>query len=152
WACRRAELTAFSESPFVCENGLKATMASIRTLPPMMPAGERLLRIGERLISELLPALKTLKDKLPVALVLCLSERFGEKGEKRFAAQRLRLERSLVQQLEKEGLKVLLHTQARGHSSLAFGLIEAGEGLGSRSLQAVIIGGVDSYYDPEVVE
>src|SRR5215472_11054978 len=89
WACRRAELTAFAETPFRCGNGQRATMAQIRTLPVRSQGLERMSTIAGRLIEELLPKLKGLPGSSRIALALCLSERFDKGlGIKHFSIQR----------------------------------------------------------------
>jgi len=152
WACRRAELTAYAETPFRCANGRRATMAHIRTLPPRSHGLQRMSAIGRHLIDELVPQLRTAPPETRLALVLCLSDRFAAANLKHFSQQRSALEKGFLDQLKQQGFTPLLHTQARGHSALAFGMIEASAALSSRAIDAAIVGGIDTYYDPEVIE
>jgi 3-oxoacyl-[acyl-carrier-protein] synthase-1 len=153
WACRRAELTAFAETPFRCINGQRATMAQIRTLPPRSHGLQRMQRIAGRLVDELLPKLATLPTSSRLAVVLCLSERFDRSSSsKNFSQQRSALETTLADRFKQQGFSPLMQTQARGHASLAFALIEAGSALASGAVEAALVGGIETYYDPEVVE
>ena len=153
WACRRAELTAFAETPFRCANGQKATMAQIRTLPPRSHGLERMFAIGRRLVDEMMPKLKTVASGSRLALVLCLSERFDRNGKaKRFAGERAALEKDLVDRIKQQGWSPLLHTEARGHASLAFAMIEACTALASGALEVALVGGIETYYDPDVID
>lgn len=152
WAFRRAELSAFAETPFRAPNGQRVTMAQIRTLPPRDSGVDRLEPVATRTLTQLLASLGPLPQEATVALVLCLPERMAATGTSSFREQRGRLERALVKPLEQQGLRPLLHVEARGHASLAFALLEAGAAMRSRKVDVAIIGGVDTGYDPEVVE
>ncbi|MDY7231163.1 hypothetical protein [Hyalangium rubrum] len=149
WAFRRAELSAFSETPFRAPNGKKVTMAPIRTLPTRDSGAARLAPIATRTLTQLLDSLGELPPNATVALVICLPERLGDKA---FREQRLQVERALVKPLEERGLKPLVHVEPRGHASLAFALLEAGAVLRNRQVDVALVGGVDTSYDPEVVE
>lgn len=153
WASRRAELTAFAETPFRCTNGERATMAQIRTLPPRSYGLDRMSVIGRRLIDELLPMLRKVPSGSRLALALCLSDRFAGRGKaKRFSVERAAMEKALVDRLEQHGWAPLLHTEARGHASLAFAMIEADAALASGAVDLAIVGGVETYYDPDVID
>ncbi len=153
WACRRAELTAFAETPFRCSNGERATMAQIRTLPPRSYGLDRMSVVGRRLVDELLPKLQTVPSGSRLGLVLCLSDRFERNTRgKRFASERAALENDLVDRLRQQGWSPLLHTEARGHASLAFAMIEACTALASGALEVALVGGIETYYDPDVIE
>ncbi len=152
WALRRAELTAYVESPFHGADGERATMAPIRTLPPQSFGIDRMVAIGTQLVEDLTPALRALPTTARIGLVLCLPERMADDGPRAFRHQRQGLERALISALETRGLAVVPSTIARGHASLGFAVIEAGAALSGRHLDAVVVGGIDTYYDPAVIE
>ncbi len=52
WAFRRAELSAFAESPFRCRNGFRAIMAHVRSLPVKAFGLTRLLPIASEVLDE----------------------------------------------------------------------------------------------------
>ncbi|WP_426746001.1 hypothetical protein VZQ01_36965 [Myxococcus faecalis] len=152
WAFRRAELSAYAETPFRAPNGKRVTMAPIRTLPTRDSGAERLVPIATRTLTQLLTNLEELPPNATVALVLCLPERMGERTQEGFATQRRQVEKALVRRLEERDVRPVVHVVPRGHASLAFALIEAGEALRGRKVDVALVGGVDTYYDPEVVQ
>jgi 3-oxoacyl-[acyl-carrier-protein] synthase-1 len=153
WAFRRAELTCFAESPFICANGQRATMGHLRTLPPRAEGGVRLAQISLALVEDLTPALRRLPSGAKVALVLGVGERFAEQtATPRMRAQRQTLEATLTQALLALSLDAFVRLEARGHAALAYGLIEMLPHLLAHRLDAVIAGGVDTAYDAEVVD
>jgi 3-oxoacyl-[acyl-carrier-protein] synthase-1 len=155
WAFRRADLTAFVESPFRCANGQRATMGQIRTLPPEQHGADRLLAIGRRLLGALAPALRVLPPRGRLGLGICLPARMADgdrSSSPAFAAQRAALERGLRQELESLDVDVIAHVEPRGHAALAFAMMGASAALEQQTLDAVVLGGLDTYYDPDVVE
>jgi len=152
WAFRRAELTPFVESPFRCANGARATMGQIRTLDPQSYGEKRLLPVGRRLLGALEPLLRTLPAGTRVGFGLCLPGRMSKEGAPRFRAQRATLERELGRAVEALELQPLVRAEARGHAALAFVLMDAGVAFSHGTLDIVIAGGLDTYYDPDVVE
>jgi 3-oxoacyl-[acyl-carrier-protein] synthase-1 len=152
WAFRRAEATALSETPFRLPSGERATMASMRTLPPRAVGAERLLLIAKQALAPVLVALAGAPQGARLALVLGLSERFGAGAEAVFSRQRRELEKALGDELQARGLKAIVHVEPRGHASWAFGVGQAGTALGAGQVDLAIVGGVDSYYDPDVVD
>ena len=152
WALRRAEVTAYLESPFHGADGERATMAPIRMLSPRSMGVDRMITVATQLVADLAPALRALPAATRIGLQLCLPERMADDGPRAARRDRTRLEGVLVGALEALGLSVVSGTIARGHASLGFAVIEAGAALASRHLDAVVIGGLDTYHDPAVIE
>jgi 3-oxoacyl-[acyl-carrier-protein] synthase-1 len=152
WAWRRAEMNALAESPFLNANGSRATMAHIRTLPPRARSSERLWAVAEALVKPLLQRLEALPTGSRVALVLGLAERFADGAPARMRVGRGELERGLLALFESQGLEVIHTVVPRGHAGFAHGVIEACAALTARQVEAAVVGGVDTYYDPDVVE
>jgi 3-oxoacyl-[acyl-carrier-protein] synthase I len=152
WAFRRAELTAFAETPFLCANGARAIMAQVRTLDPRMQGGGRLALLTSSCIAQLGPALGTAPPDTPVGVVLCLPERMADGCPQWCAAQRRAVEDTVREELGARGLRPALVTVARGHASLAYAMLEAGGALAGGRAQAVLVGGVDTAFDPPVVQ
>ena len=65
WAFRRADLTAFAPSPFLCDNGLPAIMAPVRTLSVTSFGGDRLVALALEALEPLLPSLAALHELDP---------------------------------------------------------------------------------------
>ncbi|HEY8038205.1 MAG TPA: hypothetical protein VIF15_00355 [Polyangiaceae bacterium] len=152
WAWRRAEMNALAESPFLCTNGARATMAFIRTLPVRAKGTERLRVIAETLLEPLLSRLGALPQTSKVGLVLCLAERFADTAPPHLRKGRGELEAALLELLKARDRDVVYTVVPRGHAAFAHALIEANAALAARVIDAAIVGGVDTYYDPDVVE
>jgi 3-oxoacyl-[acyl-carrier-protein] synthase-1 len=151
WAFWRAEISPWTESPFACKNGERATMAHARTLPLRSFGVLRLVELAREAWSELAPKLEALPAGARVGLYLGISERFRTGNGDPFGAQR----RALETRLQKLPGKVPLASVSlfpHGHSATAFALQEAGMALASRAVDAAVVGGLDTYYDPPVIE
>jgi 3-oxoacyl-[acyl-carrier-protein] synthase-1 len=151
WAFRRAEATALVESPFLCENGFRATMALVRTLPPRAMGAERLAILAGQTLEPMMEDIVRLTPAEEVPVLVCLAERLG--GDTREAATARRtIEDAIAQAFRVHHRAASITTHARGHASLGFALRKAGELLTTARPDAVVIGGVDGYYDPDVVD
>jgi 3-oxoacyl-[acyl-carrier-protein] synthase-1 len=152
WAWRRAEMNAFAESPFLCRNGARAIMAFIRTLPLRAKGSERLRAIAAALLEPLLSRLDALPPSSRVGLALCLAERFADTAPPHLRKGRGELEAALLALLQARGRDVVPIVVCRGHAAFAHAILEANAALASHAVDAVVVGGVDTYYDPDVVE
>jgi 3-oxoacyl-[acyl-carrier-protein] synthase-1 len=152
WAFRRAELTSFVETPFRCANGQRATMGQIRTLDPQSFGAKRLTAVGKRLMSSFEGLLRTLPPRTRIGMGVCLPPRMADGGAKVFRDQRAAIERELSRALEALEMQPIVRVEARGHASLAFVLLDAGAAFAQQTLDVVIVGGLDTYYDPDVVD
>lgn len=157
WAFRRAELTAFSESPYRLANGKRATMAPIRTLHPRASGIERLIPVGRVLFSQLQADLEKLPANARVGMVLVLPSRMGDAGERIFRRQRAVLEHelaaSLIEAHPSRGDQWLsMRSLPTGQTGFAEALIESAAALEADVVDAVIVGGIDTGMDPDVVE
>ncbi len=150
WAFRRAEIAAHAETPFRLTAGQRATMVHIRTLPPRAQGVERLAPLLRALAAPLLGRVAGLGSGARVAVVLSLAERFGDGG--RLAAGADRLEAAVRAEAKAAGVPVTLQIVPRGHAGLAFALPSIGAMLAAGGLDAVVAGGVDTYYDAGVVD
>lgn len=151
WAFRRAEVTNFVEAPFLCRNGFRATMALVRTLPPRAIGAERMALIAARALESLVDSLEKLTTAQDISVVLSLPERLA--GDRAGAtAQRRTIEHAVAGSFARVGRTARITYQARGHASFGLALREAAELLAGRRVEVVVVGGVDSYYDPDVVE
>jgi 3-oxoacyl-[acyl-carrier-protein] synthase-1 len=150
WAFWRAEATGVAESPFRCANGVRATMVLARTLPPRMVGVERLEALALGALEQLVPALGAGAGGAR-ALWLGLPERYGDRAGGQHTAERRRLEQRVRAWCDQHAGKMAVTLVPRGHASLAWAL-EAFSEVASGKLEAAIVGGVDTYYAPEVVE
>lgn len=153
WAFRRADQVAFTASPFLSPAGERLVMAHIKTLPTRMQGIERLERIAERLLTELATPLVALDRGTRIAFFPCLPERMGdEHGEREARGERARLVALLAALASVHGAIVEVTPVCRGHASLAFALVQATMALASHGVEVAIVGGLDTAYDPIVIE
>lgn len=154
WAFRRAELTGYGESPFRLESGERATLAFVPTLPPTSFGAQRMLPL-------LTDTLAPLAQRAGIAfgasarlgVALCLPERMnGKHALRRHALERKQLETRVLACCTDAGFTPELNVQAHGHAAGARALLWASMQLQSDALDAVIVGGVDSHYDPDVMD
>jgi len=151
WAFRRAEVTAFVEAPFLCRNGFRSTMALVRTLPPRAVGAQRLALLAAQALEGLLGDLVRLTAAKTIPVALCLPSRLeGENGDA--PKQRRTVERAVGEILGRHGKTAIITSHARGHAALAFALREAAETLVTTRPEVVVVGGIDSYHDPDVVD
>ncbi|WP_224244447.1 beta-ketoacyl synthase N-terminal-like domain-containing protein [Hyalangium gracile] len=151
WAFWRAEATAMAETPFRCGNGTRATMVTARTLPPRALGVERMTALALGALEQLVPTLEKLRGNGARAMWLGLPERYGPDASPEHAAEYRRLEQHLKQWCDQKlgGLEILPVPQ--GHASLACAA-EAFSEVAAGRVEVAIVGGVDTYYAPDVVD
>jgi 3-oxoacyl-[acyl-carrier-protein] synthase-1 len=153
WAMRRAEMTAFATSPFRAPTGARATMAQIRSLPPRADLGARLRVMVKRLVGELLGPVAPELGRARLGVSLVLPERMSDEiRDRRQKRQRRDVEQEVTDVVRALGLEPIVEVITRGHAGGAFGALQAGHALASGTLDLALIGGVDSYYDPPVMQ
>jgi 3-oxoacyl-[acyl-carrier-protein] synthase-1 len=167
WANRRAELTGYGESPFRMSDGERATMAFVPTLAPTSYGLARMLVLLERVLS---PLYERVRAGLPqlgrdarIGVGIALSERFAERRHesghehghalsKRFFAERRALESFVLERARDHSLEVVLSVSASGHASTGEVLAWGARALSQNEMDVLIVAGVDTYYDPDVMQ
>ncbi len=152
WAFRRAEIAAHGETPFRLPEGQKATQLHIRTLPPRAQGVERMIPLLRALLAPHLARLEALGRKPRVAVALGLAERFAEGMGGTVAAERRLIEAEVAGLAKAAGIEPAVLTVPRGHASAAFAAITLGRALAAGSLDAAVLGGLDSYFDADVID
>ena len=153
WAFRRAELTAFAETPFRGPSGARLTMAHIRSMPPRTPCADRMGAIVNRLLTELLTPVARDLGGARIGLSLGLPERMStDVRDKRQQKQKRDVEAEAKRAIERLGMEAVVEGIPRGNAAFAFGALQVGHALASGALEVAVLGGVDSYYDPGVLE
>jgi 3-oxoacyl-[acyl-carrier-protein] synthase-1 len=153
WAFRRAELTPFAEAPFLCANGFRTTLAHVRTLPPRLLGVDRMIALATQALEPIVASLAGIPEGARLDLALCMPERFaGDPSKGDVPRDRRKLESALRDLVKAATPGVMLKPHARGHASLAGAMMETGALLARREIDVAIVGGVDSYYDPEVID
>jgi 3-oxoacyl-[acyl-carrier-protein] synthase-1 len=153
WAFRRAELTPFAEAPFMCANGFRTTLAHVRTLPPRMVGVDRMIALATQALEPIIASLAALPAGARLDFALCMPERFaGDPTRGDVPRERRMLENALSEIVKVARPGVALKPHARGHASLASAMMATGASLAKREIDVAIVGGVDTYYDPEVID
>jgi 3-oxoacyl-[acyl-carrier-protein] synthase I len=153
WAFRRAEMTAFVGSPFRLPSGNPLTFGRVRQLDPRLVGGDRLASLAKRALVGIWGTIAAFPKEAQLGIVLCLPERMDtDHAEERDRRARARLESYIAGPLLQQGYSIQLRTIARGHASFAYALAEVGPLLNARRLDGALILGIDSYYDPHVLE
>lgn len=152
WAFWRAEAVGVSEGPFRCANGTRATMLSARTLPPRLCGAERLVALVDGALGQLEAPLAQLRGAARLRLWLGLPERYGPEASKARAVERRHLEDHVKRWCERSAAGAPVIGVPRGAASLAFALAEACADVASGQVEAAIVGGVDTYHAPDVMD
>jgi 3-oxoacyl-[acyl-carrier-protein] synthase-1 len=152
WAFWRAESSGMVETPFRCPNGERATMVTVRTLPPRSHGVARLKAMTLEALDQMAPLLARSGPQARIGLALGIAERFGVAASRSAERQRLELESAIKRWFHERGLELRAYAAlAEGHASLAAASAQAATALSAGVLDLAIVGGVDSSYDPQVV-
>ena len=153
WAFWRAEGVGTVETPFRCADGKRATMVTVRTLPPKTAGVARLGLLARDALAQIAPALARLGAGARIGLAVCVTDRFTRRPRAAAIADLKELETDLRSWFEARPVKLAaLLMIPRGAAGMGFGLLEAAAPLGAGQLDAVVLVGVDSYHDPDAVE
>ena len=136
WAFWRAQLSPFVESPFVCENGEQATMCLDRTLPPRLVGVAREAALVKRALGALKPVLAGLEGTR-IAVGVALSGRAPSDHGPLLRA----LEGALPGPAP-------LQLHPLGPGGFAKVMAEAAAALSGGTVEAALVGAVDTAHDP----
>lgn len=153
WAFRRAELTAYAASPFRCPNGKALTMGAIRTFPPQARAEHRVDAITAALLESLAGDVEALGDVRSVAALVTLSglPTPGEAGCRARAGRVVRRVEAWLEDRLAPGVTTVVEHDLRAHAGLAHALLRVVPALLDDRVDAALLLGVESYYDPDVL-
>lgn len=153
WAFWRAEITGFVGSPFRLPSGNALTFARVRQLDPRLIGADRLVALVDRALEPIDELVARVPMRARLGVALCLPERFDpERADERGRYARRRLESTIIGPLIERGYDVITRTITMGHAGFGHAAREVGSMLESRRLDVAILIGVDSYYDPFVLE
>ncbi len=153
WAFRRAEITGFVGSPFRLPSGNALTFARVRQLDPRLIGADRLVALAQRGLEPLGALIARVPTQARMGVALCLSERCdAERADERGRQARRRVESAIIGPLVERGYEVMGRTIAKGHASFGYAACEVGTMLEAGQLDLALVLGVDSYYDPFVLE
>jgi 3-oxoacyl-[acyl-carrier-protein] synthase-1 len=146
WAWRRAELAAVGPSPFRDARGEQLSAVSMQVLPPSLFGSERVAEIAARPIDALGETLDRVGRGARVEVALCLPTGARSRGFGRVIRAAFERRLSGADALE------LWSQFAHDHSSLAAALGEVLPRLEHGAVDLAVVGGVDTYHDPDAVE
>jgi 3-oxoacyl-[acyl-carrier-protein] synthase-1 len=153
WAFRRAELTAYAASAFRCPNGKLLTMGAIRTFPPQARAELRMESIVTALLDSLAPDLESMGTVRSLAALVTLSA-IPSAQSPGYQARASRIVRRVNDWLSERlapGVTVVVEHDHRAHAGLAHALLRVVPALLDDRVDAALLLGVESYYDPDVL-
>jgi len=144
----RAAAAAMREAPLVDGEGEPITMCFLPNVDPRMTGAERAFTLGLRALAEALRALGPAAATLRASLAVSLDEALGERGR-----DGLPVRQSFAASLAREASRLMpgigsAEGAARGPAGAAFLVPPLCEALASGAIEAAILGGVHTDYDP----
>ncbi len=153
WALWRAEQVGLGPTPFRANNDIRIVMGRLASLPPRSVGGARLSAILARLLDGVIGHLGPTGGRARLFLALGLPERMGDAhGLLAFQRERARLVAEASIRLEPHAANVEVVPVATGHASFGEALLRAARALETNDHDLAIVGGIDTGYDPEVVQ
>ncbi|WP_437640115.1 beta-ketoacyl synthase N-terminal-like domain-containing protein [Sorangium sp. So ce854] len=143
----RAAAAAMREAPLVDAKGEPVTMCFLPTLDPLATGAARAAELGARALGEALEKLGPAARGLRMQMALCLDEHLGLRqpgGE--VPAQRLAADLAARAEAHAPGISVKVAT--RGPAGPGLLLPELCDALGRGAIDAALLGGVHTDYDP----
>lgn len=153
WALSRAELRAVKESPFTAWNGQRVSMGHIDVLPEADFGVARLHRILTDLLKHWSGWLRGRVGTRRLAAALSVPERFApEEDHPRFSQERAQLMGALDQAMTAIAAEPRCELHPFGHGGAAHSIQWAGEKLCRGEADVVLVMGIDTCYDPDVID
>ncbi|WP_438043729.1 beta-ketoacyl synthase N-terminal-like domain-containing protein [Sorangium sp. So ce128] len=145
----RASAAAMRESPLVDGQGEPVTMCFLPTLDPRVTGAARAVLLAERALGEALEKLGPAARGLRMQMGLCLDEHLGQRppgGEA--PAQRVAAELAARAQSYGCAPEIAVKVSTRGPAAPGFLLPELCDALARGTIDAALLGGVHTDYDP----
>ena len=153
WAFHRAEMTGFIGSPFRLPSGGPMPFGRVQTLDPRLLGPDRLVALAGRALDGLGDALEKLPVPARLGVALCVREPAADWGlRRRIEVGRRRVESAIVRPLIERGHDVTLRASELGHAAGAQACLDLGRMLASGELDLGVVLGVDSHYDPLLLD
>ncbi|AUX42162.1 hypothetical protein SOCE26_035890 [Sorangium cellulosum] len=143
----RASAAAMRESPLVDAEGEPITMCFLPTLDPLVTGAERAALLAARALDEALEKLGPAAPPLRVQLALCLDEQLGQRAPGGEASAQ-RLAADLGARIRARAQEVAVKVSTRGAAGPGFLLPSLCESLAHGTIDAALLGGVHTDYDP----
>ena len=143
----RAAAAAMREAPLLDAEDEPITMCFLPTLDPLLTGGARALALASRALEEAVLSLGPAAETLRIRIAVSLDEYLGAKApDGEVAAQRFAADFNAVAARRIPG--VVLETSVRGPAGPGYLLPPLCDALATGSIDAAILGGVHTDYDP----
>jgi 3-oxoacyl-[acyl-carrier-protein] synthase I len=149
----RAASVAMREAPLVAdeEGGEGITMCFLPTIDPLMVGAERAVELALPALDEALLAIAPSIQKLRTRLVLCMDEQLGISGpDGKMPGSTVGA--WVIQRATQLAPQTQLEISARGPAGPGFALQGVFDSLARGTIEAAILGGVHTDYDPARVQ
>ncbi len=143
----RAAAAGMREAPLLDGEGEPITMCFLPTLDPLLVGEERAFALASRALDEVVEALGPDADKLRVRLAMSLDEQLGERSPGGLVAAP-RFAAALAARVARKIPQVTSEAAARGPAAPGYLLPGIFDALASGSIDAAILGGAHTDYDP----
>jgi 3-oxoacyl-[acyl-carrier-protein] synthase-1 len=152
----RTGIAAIAASPLADAEGEQVTMCFDKALDPYLVGEERAAELAAPALAEALSQLGEEGESLSLRLLLCLDAPRspavrGERGERGAQAASALVAQRLHARARDLSPGITLEVCARGSAGAAFALPQALEALASRQMDALVLGGVHTDYDPATI-
>jgi 3-oxoacyl-[acyl-carrier-protein] synthase-1 len=146
----RTGIAAIAAAPLCDAEGEPITMCFDKALDPYLVGDERAAELAAPALAEALSQLGEEGESLSLRLLLCVDApwRAIERGE---TAPGALLAQRLHARAREMSPGITLEVCARGSAGAAFALPKALEALASRQMDALVLGGVHTDYDPATI-
>ena len=153
WALRRADLRALWETPFRTWRGEQISMGHIRVLPPDDFGAARIETVFTDLWKNWSRWLSGRIRPGRLAAALSLPERYApQTRHPRFPGERATLEAFLRRRITAVDPEPRCELHPYGHGGGAYSVQWAAQQLTNGAVDVALVFGIDTYYDPDVVE
>ncbi len=147
----RTGVTAIHAAPLVDSQGEPVTMCYLPTLDPRCTGEDRAARLAQPALEEVFAALGLAARALSTRLVVCLGEADGRREDRDAVARGADLAGRIHLAAREILPDVELDVSVRGAAGAAIALGRALQSIADRRIDAVLLGGVHTDYDPAVI-
>jgi 3-oxoacyl-[acyl-carrier-protein] synthase-1 len=147
----RAGLAGMTEAPILDPAEEPITMCTQPTLDPFLVGAGRALRMAAPALDEALAEIGEPARGMRTKLILCVDEHLGKKREVDGVIPASVVANMLQRRAQELITDIVLEISPRGPASPGFALPDDLDALARGTLDMIVIGGVHSDYDPQVI-
>lgn len=147
----RASAAGMREAPLIDRDGQPITMCFLPNLDPRLTGADRAFVLGRRALEEAARALGPAAEGLSARLYLCADEHLAADRGAEGIGDAPALAQSLARGVSTLLPDLTVEALARGPATAAYVIPAIADALGSGAVEAAILGGVHTDYDPRRV-